>query len=58
MEALKIVQAENGNSLSAESIQAVANYLEMPSIAAAVFLSEVFVISVANLKHGCTNTRP
>ena len=35
MEALKIVQAENGNSLSAESIQAVANYLEMPSIAAA-----------------------
>jgi hypothetical protein len=29
MEALKIVQAENGNSLSAESIQAVANYLEM-----------------------------
>jgi NADH-quinone oxidoreductase subunit E len=38
MEALKIVQAENGNSLSAESIQAVANYLEMPSIAAAAFL--------------------
>ena len=35
MEALKIVQAENGNSLSAESIQAVANYLEMPSITAA-----------------------
>ncbi|MBA5249377.1 MAG: NAD(P)H-dependent oxidoreductase subunit E [Gammaproteobacteria bacterium] len=35
MEALKIVQAENDNSLSADSIQAVADYLEMPAIAAA-----------------------
>ena len=35
MEALKIVQAENENSLSADSIQAVADYLDMPGIAAA-----------------------
>lgn len=35
MEALKIVQAENDNSLSADTIQAVADYLEMPGIAAA-----------------------
>ncbi len=35
MEALKIVQAENDNSLSAESIQDVADYLGMPGIAAA-----------------------
>ncbi len=33
MEALKIVQAENANSLSAEAIQAVADYLDMPRIA-------------------------
>ncbi len=35
MEALKIVQAEHDNSLSAESIQDVADYLGMPGIAAA-----------------------
>lgn len=35
MEALKIVQAENENRLSPEAIQAVADYLEMPAIAAA-----------------------
>lgn len=35
MEALKIVQAENQNHLSARSIQAVADYLDMPGIAAA-----------------------
>ncbi|CAC9444365.1 NADH-ubiquinone oxidoreductase chain E (EC 1.6.5.3) [uncultured Gammaproteobacteria bacterium] len=34
MEALKIVQAENENRLSADIIQAVADYLDMPSIAA------------------------
>jgi NADH-quinone oxidoreductase subunit E len=32
MEALKIVQAENGNSLTPESIKAVAIYLDMPVI--------------------------
>jgi NADH-quinone oxidoreductase subunit E len=35
MEALKIVQAENQNILSTEAIQAVADYLQMPGIAAA-----------------------
>lgn len=35
MEALKIVQAENNNSLNADTIQAVADYLDMPSIAVA-----------------------
>ena len=35
MEALKIVQAENENSLSAEAIAEVADYLDMPSIVAA-----------------------
>ena len=35
MEALKIVQAENDNSLTSETIQAVADYLDMPGIAAA-----------------------
>ncbi|MCH9746113.1 MAG: NAD(P)H-dependent oxidoreductase subunit E [Proteobacteria bacterium] len=35
MEALKIVQAENANQLSHDSIQAVADYLNMPGIAAA-----------------------
>ena len=35
MEALKIVQAENDNSLTPETIQAVADYLDMPGIAAA-----------------------
>jgi NADH-quinone oxidoreductase subunit E len=34
MEALKIVQAENKNSLTPELIQAVADYLDMPGIAA------------------------
>ena len=34
MEALRIVQVENGNSLNAEAIQAVADYLDMPGIAA------------------------
>lgn len=34
MQALKIVQAENKNRLSADTIQAVADYLDMPSIAA------------------------
>ena len=34
MQALKIVQAENKNRLSADTIQAVADYLEMPGIAA------------------------
>jgi len=33
MQALRIVQAENENSLSAELIQAVADYLDMPGIA-------------------------
>ncbi|HIM57872.1 MAG: NAD(P)H-dependent oxidoreductase subunit E [Gammaproteobacteria bacterium] len=35
MEALKIVQAENENSLNTDIIQAVADYLDMPGIAAA-----------------------
>jgi len=35
MEALKLVQAENGNQLTSEAIQAVADYLDMPAIAAA-----------------------
>lgn len=35
MEALKIVQAENNNSLTSKTIQAVADYLDMPGIAAA-----------------------
>ena len=35
MEALKIVQAENDNRLSHDTIQAVADYLDMPGIAAA-----------------------
>lgn len=35
MEALKIVQAENKNCLNSEAIQAVADYLDMPSIAVA-----------------------
>jgi NADH-quinone oxidoreductase subunit E len=35
MEALKIVQKENNNQLTHDSIQAVANYLDMPGIAAA-----------------------
>ena len=34
MEALKIVQAENGGSLTSELIQAVADYLQMPGISA------------------------
>lgn len=34
MEALKIVQSENGNSLTTELIQEVADYLDMPGIAA------------------------
>ena len=34
MEALKIVQAENGGSLTGEIIQAVADYLQMPGISA------------------------
>jgi NADH-quinone oxidoreductase subunit E len=34
MEALKIVQAENENRLNADTIQAVADYLDMPGIAA------------------------
>ncbi|SFV80334.1 NADH-ubiquinone oxidoreductase chain E [hydrothermal vent metagenome] len=34
MEALKIVQAENDNMLTSETIQAVADYLDMPGIAA------------------------
>ncbi len=34
MQALKIVQAENGNRLNADTIQAVADYLNMPGIAA------------------------
>ncbi|BBB22266.1 NADH dehydrogenase I subunit E [Abyssogena phaseoliformis symbiont OG214] len=34
MQALKIVQAENENRLSADTIQAVADYLDMPGIAA------------------------
>ena len=35
MEALKIVQAENDNRLTSDTIQAVADYLDMPGIAAA-----------------------
>ncbi|SHN90280.1 NADH-ubiquinone oxidoreductase chain E [Bathymodiolus heckerae thiotrophic gill symbiont] len=35
MEALKAVQAENNNQLSHDLIQAVADYLDMPGIAAA-----------------------
>jgi NADH-quinone oxidoreductase subunit E len=35
MEALKLVQAENDNHLTSEAIQAVADYLDMPAIAAA-----------------------
>ncbi len=35
MEALKIVQAENNHQLTPDLIQAVAEYLEMPAIAAA-----------------------
>ena len=35
MEALKIVQAENDNYLNAGAIQAVADYLDIPGIAAA-----------------------
>ena len=35
MEALKIVQAENNNQLTHDGIQAVADYLDMPGIAAA-----------------------
>ena len=35
MEALKLVQAENNNQLTSEAIQAVADYLDMPGIAAA-----------------------
>ena len=35
MEALKIVQAENENKLTSETIQAVADYLDMPGIAVA-----------------------
>lgn len=35
MEALKIVQAENDNCLNTDTIQAVADYLDMPGIAAA-----------------------
>ncbi len=35
MEALKIVQAENENKLTPETIQAVADYLDMPGIAVA-----------------------
>lgn len=35
MEALKLVQAENDNQLTSEAIQAVADYLNMPGIAAA-----------------------
>ena len=35
MEALKLVQAENDNQLTSEAIQAVADYLDMPGIAAA-----------------------
>jgi NADH dehydrogenase subunit E (EC 1.6.5.3) len=35
MEALKIVQAENDNRLTSDTIQAVADYLAMPGIAAA-----------------------
>ncbi len=35
MEALKIVQAENNNHLTHDNIQAVADYLDMPGIAAA-----------------------
>ncbi len=35
MEALKIVQAENENSLTPEAIQAVADYLDMPGISVA-----------------------
>jgi len=35
MEALKFVQAENDNRLTADTIQAVADYLDMPGIAAA-----------------------
>ncbi len=35
MEALKIVQAENNNQLTHDNIQAVADYLDMPGIAAA-----------------------
>lgn len=35
MEALRVVQAENNNQLSHEAIQAVADYLQMPGIAAA-----------------------
>ena len=35
MEALKFVQAENDNQLTSEAIQAVADYLNMPGIAAA-----------------------
>jgi NADH-quinone oxidoreductase subunit E len=34
MEALKIVQSENSNSLTTELIQEVADYLDMPGIAA------------------------
>ncbi|QKQ23727.1 NAD(P)H-dependent oxidoreductase subunit E [Candidatus Ruthia endofausta] len=34
MQALKIVQAENENRLSSDTIQAVADYLDMPGIAA------------------------
>jgi NADH:ubiquinone oxidoreductase subunit E len=36
MEALKIVQAENENRLNADTIQAVADYLDMPGIAALI----------------------
>ena len=35
MEALKFVQVENDNRLTADTIQAVADYLDMPGIAAA-----------------------
>ena len=35
MEALKVVQAENNNQLNHDLIQAVADYLDMPGIAAA-----------------------
>ena len=35
MEALKIIQKENNNQLTHDSIQAVADYLDMPGIAAA-----------------------
>ncbi len=35
MEALRVVQAENNNQVSHEAIQVVADYLQMPGIAAA-----------------------